>query len=111
MAPRVPVAPPEREFVLPPLMRRVEAAGWEAFDAFRPATYPGHISFFRSSVQRASMGNPLPAWRRVATGGVTVETVPGSHGNIVAEPNVRVLAKLVSAQLAASASGQRSRHT
>ncbi|MEA2450849.1 MAG: acetoacetyl-CoA synthetase, partial [Thermoleophilaceae bacterium] len=98
--PRAPLAAPERESTLPPLMRRLENAGWEAFDAYCPAPYPGRATFFRVEFPREDMGDPLPVWRRVMEGGLTVEAVPGSHADVVAEPNVKVLAERISADLA-----------
>jgi acetoacetyl-CoA synthetase len=92
-------------------MRRLENAGWAAFDAYRPEPYPGTATFFRVEHPREDQGDPLPVWRRMVRGGLTVENVPGSHADVVAEPNVRVLAEKVSAHLPSSASGQRSRHS
>jgi acetoacetyl-CoA synthetase len=111
VVPRAPIALPERESTLPPLMRRLENAGWEAFDAYRPSPYPGAATFFRTESPREDRGDPMPVWGRVVDGGLTVENVPGSHADVVAEPNVRALAERVSAHLAASASGHRSRHS
>jgi acetoacetyl-CoA synthetase len=111
LAPRAPVEMPQRESTLPPLMRRLENAGWAAFDAYRPAPYPGAATFFRVDRPREDMGDPLPVWRRVVEGGLTVVAVPGSHADVVAEPNVRSLADRLSAHLPRSASGQRSRHS
>ncbi|MEA2442385.1 MAG: acetoacetyl-CoA synthetase [Thermoleophilaceae bacterium] len=106
-----PPPPPLVASTLPPLMRRLEQAGWEAFRAFRPSPYPGSATFFRADTRSGRMGNPLPVWRRVVEGGLTVETVPGIHRDVVAEPNVGALAERTSPHLTASASGQRSRHS
>jgi acetoacetyl-CoA synthetase len=111
IAPRAPITAPERESTLPPLMRRLENAGWAACDAYRPAPYSGCATFFRTEDPRMEMGDPVPTWRRVVEGGLTVETVPGTHADVVSEANVRHLAERVSAHLAASASGHRSRHS
>ncbi|HEY0632080.1 MAG TPA: non-ribosomal peptide synthetase [Thermoleophilaceae bacterium] len=111
LAPRAPLEIPQRESTLPPLMRRLEDAGWAAFDAYRPEPYAGAATFFRVEQPREDMGDPLPVWRRVVRGGLTVVNTPGSHADVVAEPNVRVLAERVSDHLPRSASGQRSRHS
>jgi acetoacetyl-CoA synthetase len=111
LLPRVPLEVPERESTLPPLVRRLENAGWAAFAAYRPGPYPGRASFFRVEQPREDQGDPLPIWRRVVEGGLTVDVLPGSHADVVAEPNVRILAERVSAHLPSSASGQRSRHS
>jgi acetoacetyl-CoA synthetase len=99
VARRPPVDAPVRESTLPPLVRRLENAGWAAFRAYRPAPYAGAATFFQVEVRRADMGDPLPRWRRLVQGGLTVEYVPGGHADVVAEPNVRVLAERVSAHL------------
>jgi acetoacetyl-CoA synthetase len=111
VAPGAPVRMPARESSWPPLMRRLEDAGWAAFDAYEPGPYPGSATFFQVERRREDMGDPLPVWRRVVSAGLTVERVPGSHADVVAEPNVRYLAERVSAHLARSASGHRSRHS
>jgi acetoacetyl-CoA synthetase len=111
IAPRLPLEMPERESSLPPLVRRLENAGWAAFDEYRPSPYPGAATFFLVERPREDQGDPLPIWKRMVQGGLTVDTLPGSHADVVAEPNVRVLAERVSAHLPRSASGQRSRHS
>jgi acetoacetyl-CoA synthetase len=103
LVPRAPLAMPERESTLPPMMRRLENAGWEAFDTYCPSPYPGPVTFFRVEGRREGMGDPLPVWRRRVRGGLTVEPVPGSHADVVAEPNVRILAERVSAHLGRTA--------
>jgi thioesterase domain-containing protein len=85
------------------MMRRLENAGWEAFDTYCPSPYPGPVTFFRVETRREGMGDPLPAWRRTVRGGLTVEPVPGSHADVVAEPNVRILAERLSARLGRTA--------
>lgn len=100
VAPRAPIEVPEPESDLPPLLRRLEKAGWAAFGSYRPRPYPGAATFFRVEQPREDMGDPLPVWRRMVEGGLTVESVPGSHADVVAEPNVRFLAQRLSARLA-----------
>jgi acetoacetyl-CoA synthetase len=111
LAPGAPIEQPARESTLPPLMRRLENAGWDAFEAYRPSPYAGAATFFQVEHRREDMGDALPVWSRVMGGGLTIESVPGSHADVVAEPNVRYLAERVSAHLATAASGQRSRHS
>jgi acetoacetyl-CoA synthetase len=99
VAPQAPLAAPQRESQMPPLMRRLEDAGWEAFNSYCPSRYSGAATFFQVEHRREDMGDPLPRWRRLVEGGLTIERVPGSHANVVAEPNVRVLAERMSAHL------------
>jgi acetoacetyl-CoA synthetase len=110
LAGRTPPPRPHSISPLPPLLRRLEKAGWEAFAAYCPSPYPGSATFFRADI-RGRMGDPVPVWRRVIEGGLSVETVPGDHTRMAAEPNVRFLAERASAQLNALASGHRSRHS
>jgi acetoacetyl-CoA synthetase len=87
------------DWQVPPRMQRLEAAGWEAYKAYCPGPYGGSATLFRAEVTRDHMGDPLPLWRRVVRGGLTVEPVTGRHADVVAEPHVRVLAERVSASL------------
>ncbi|HID75578.1 MAG TPA: non-ribosomal peptide synthetase, partial [Planctomycetaceae bacterium] len=69
-------------------------AMWE----YRPRPYPGKITLFRSQQQPASVEiarDPYLGWGAWAQGGVEVHPIPGRHTEMVKEPNVRVLARLL----------------
>jgi amino acid adenylation domain-containing protein/FkbH-like protein len=62
--------------------------------------YAGHVTLFRTK------GHPLFSsfardlcWGALASGGVTVKLIPGSHENIFMEPNVKSLALALNAAL------------
>ena len=59
-----------------------------------PAPYPGRIHLFATSpsMERAG-GDPTLGWGGLALAGVEAIEVPGWHGTVLREPNVRVVAK------------------
>jgi non-ribosomal peptide synthetase component F/thioesterase domain-containing protein len=79
-----------------PLAQRlttVEEVNSTAAANYTPKPYNGRITLFRA------MDNFAPdqldsdaGWRSLATGGLEVHEIPGSHDEIIAEPNVRTLA-------------------
>lgn len=75
----------------------------EAAYAFRPRPYPGAMSFFRPTVvvsRLPGFTEPLPIWRRVARGGVSLERVPGVHDEMVSEIHAGIVASLIDSHLA-----------
>jgi amino acid adenylation domain-containing protein len=59
-----------------------------------PKIYPGKLTLFRASNQPLGIyPDPTLGWDGLAAGGLEIHEVPGHHGSIVAEPNVRVLAE------------------
>jgi thioesterase domain-containing protein len=76
----------------------VYRANLKAVRSYRPQPGPGGAVLFRAAL---SEGNPpgAPAnlaglgWGRLLKGPLEVETVPGHHLNLLAEPNVRTLAE------------------
>jgi amino acid adenylation domain-containing protein len=62
---------------------------------FRPLPYTGKITLFASEEQPDTLDvtrDPLLGWGAWAAGGVEVHRIPGSHLDVIREPNVRVLA-------------------
>jgi thioesterase domain-containing protein len=81
----------------------VEITNLKAMLAYRPGSFSGELSFFRSqegtdfgdSKELFPWINELDhatAWTDVTGVPVTVYEVPGNHGTLMDEPNVRVLA-------------------
>ncbi|HYM74921.1 MAG TPA: SDR family NAD(P)-dependent oxidoreductase [Candidatus Dormibacteraeota bacterium] len=67
-----------------------------AMSLYRPTLYPGRLIIFRSvtrSVGAVPENDELLGWGGLAAGGIEVQDVPGSHGDMLNEPNVRVLAE------------------
>jgi thioesterase domain-containing protein len=67
---------------------------YRAFLNYVPTTYPGQVTLLRAqALPLWSRHDRGLGWRDLATGGVRVSTIPGSHhGNLLTEPYVRVLA-------------------
>jgi non-ribosomal peptide synthase protein (TIGR01720 family) len=78
---------------------------------YRPRVYPDRITLFRSSEvdpeseyyqavkDHPHLADPAMGWGPLSTEAVDVYRVPGDHGKMVVEPNVRVLAQHVRACL------------
>jgi len=61
---------------------------------FVPPTYRGAIAVFRVRRQPLTrIRDAQLAWGRLTTGGIEVKIVPGKHGTVLKEPNVRGLAE------------------
>lgn len=89
-------APPERlaEPTLPLLQQQARESR-RAQSAYRPQPYGGPVTFFRATGRNPWYCDPLPVWRRAAVAGLTVLQVPGGHLDLIREPNVAVLARLL----------------
>ncbi|MPW21329.1 acetoacetate--CoA ligase [Paraburkholderia sp. CNPSo 3157] len=86
---------------LPPALRRVRETMGHAMETYRPQPYhAGPIVYVRATVPQKERGDPLPLWRRVARGGLVIAEVSGTHGEILVEPNLRVVAALLDRGLA-----------
>jgi len=85
---------------LPPLLRRVESVNRRALARYRPGDYyGGSVSFFCAEVRGARTCDPLPVWRRVVKGGLSVTSIPGDHTDVIREPNLTLLADRFSEEL------------
>jgi thioesterase domain-containing protein len=80
----------------------VEKAGWGAFRAYRPGSYPGRAHVFICDERLPGFCDPLPVWSRVVCGGMSVELLAGHHDDALGEPNIELLADRLSALLAAA---------
>ena len=72
---------------------------------YRPKPYPGKVTLFASEEQPDTFDvtrDPLLGWGAWAAGGVEVHRIPGSHLDVIREPNVRVLAEELRKCLAVS---------
>src|SRR2546421_6257980 len=84
---------------LTPLARRVQQAGWQAFHEYRPGEYGGSATFLASTTRDPGLCNPLPVWRRVVRGGLTVESLQASHGEIMSDRLAPLVADHIGAHL------------
>jgi thioesterase domain-containing protein len=75
-------------------------------EAYTMTPYPGRVALIRvvdGPWQWSFMTNTL-GWEQVALGGVTLDTIEGSHMSIIREPHVQGLAAALQAHLDASGS-------
>ena len=87
------------EPALPPLIRRLEQANMQAFDAYVPPAYDGPATYFAPTDRTPGLCSPLPAWRRSVRGRLTVEPVPGNHRDMIREPQLAALARAIDRHL------------
>jgi amino acid adenylation domain-containing protein len=73
---------------------KVREANIQAFQSYRPQTYPGRITLFLASESpvRSSLDRRM-GWRELAVGGLEVCEVAGDHYNMISEPNAKGLAE------------------
>jgi thioesterase domain-containing protein len=76
-------------------LRGVTAANCHAWCAYVPKAYPGRVTLLlcRNRFLDGAGPDSTARWRALATGGLEVVEIPGSHIFIVTEPFVRGLAK------------------
>lgn len=94
-----PVAPNRANDVMSPLLLRVAQLNRAAFYQYRPRPYAGPLTIFRATERWPRFCDPLPVWRRQASGEVTVCEIPGGHTELVQELGVAALARRLGALL------------
>lgn len=96
----------QREADLPELLHKVRDANRDASRAYTPKPYAGSIVYFRASERPPGIQpDPQVGWGKIATQGMTVYEIPGSHTSIIKSP---LLAEHLKASLeAAQANHQR----
>jgi thioesterase domain-containing protein len=77
-----------------PAVRKVMENNLQLFLAYAPKPYPGPIMLFRARARPLlhSLDRDL-GWGKLAAGGVEIIDLPGSHDNLLREPNMRVVAE------------------
>jgi acetoacetyl-CoA synthetase len=87
---------------LSPARQRVFDAITAAIEAYRPPVYAaGPVLYLRAAQPMGGFFDPVPAWRRVARGGLEVVCLPGGHLDVVGR-NARIVATHLDARLACS---------
>jgi amino acid adenylation domain-containing protein len=71
---------------------RYAEAHWQALLAYQPQPYAGRVVLFRARKQPLLSLDPSLGWDRLAQEGVAVNVIPGTHENMLEEPNVHILA-------------------
>jgi amino acid adenylation domain-containing protein len=67
-------------------------AHWHALTEYHPAPYPGEIILFRAKKQGLSNFNHTLGWDALVEDRVQVSVIPGTHENMLQEPNVQIVA-------------------
>jgi acetoacetyl-CoA synthetase len=96
----VDIDPPGAALSLPPRLRQVERAGWEALRAYRPRPYDGDATLLVADVS-PRYPDQAEIWPRVVRGRVDVERFEGGHFDVVSEPHLEALAARLSELIAA----------
>jgi amino acid adenylation domain-containing protein len=81
--------------------KRYAEAHWKALLCYRPESYSGRVTLFRTRRPRLFSFEPEVSWSRLATGGVDLRIIPGTHELVLEEPYVRALAVELRKTLAA----------
>ncbi|HLJ96407.1 MAG TPA: amino acid adenylation domain-containing protein [Gemmataceae bacterium] len=75
-------------------------ANYRALKNYRAQVYPGKITLFRGRTQPLlARHRPDLGWGGIAAGGLAIQIIPGTHGSILKEPHVKVLADRLRAVL------------
>lgn len=81
----------------------LEALGIEhdrAFDSYRTHPYRGKVVLFRAAKQLPKLAaNRTLGWDAILSGNLTVSDIPGHQQNLLAQPNVTILAEKLAAAL------------
>ena len=73
--------------------REVMEAELQASWDYEPKTYQGQLTLFRvRSLPLLYPGDPEMGWGKLATGGVRIEILPGTHYSLLHQPSVQALA-------------------
>ena len=83
---------------LPALLKKIRAGCYAAARTYEPKPYDGPIVLFRASEKGLSSVNQESAWKDLAPQ-IEIYEVSGHHGNIVDEPQVRLLADEINSRL------------
>jgi thioesterase domain-containing protein len=90
---------------LPEQYERYLRARHEALRRYVPQAYPGRTVIIRSRTGRL-LAPPVTArddrWRHLVTGPLEVHIVPGSHHNLLAQPFLAHVARIVDSSLVAA---------
>ena len=74
------------------ILQNVKEANVLASAKYICKPYPGHVTIFRAMEESIDDFDPIPLWRQLAKGGVTVHATPGNHISLLSEPHVSTLA-------------------
>ncbi|HKR39420.1 MAG TPA: acetoacetate--CoA ligase [Paraburkholderia sp.] len=85
----------------PPALRQVRETLALAMTRYRPLPYnAGPVLYVRATTRLDEHGDPLLLWQRIARHDLVIVEVSGSHGDLVVEPNLQIVAALLDEALA-----------
>ena len=90
---------------IPKFLHRAKDVNWYAARRYQALLYPGRITLFRAITPLNYLDMPTDrelGWGPLAAEGVEVREIPGTHREIMREPNVGILGREVNASLAAA---------
>jgi hypothetical protein len=90
---------------IPKFLHRAKDVNWFAALRYEAQRYPGRITLFRATTPLSFIDMPTDrelGWGPLAKAGVEVHEIPGTHREIMREPNVSMVAREVSGCLAAT---------
>ncbi len=85
--------------------KRYAEIHWLALTQYRPQVFPGNVTLFRTHRPRLFDLDPEKLWGKLATGGIAVQIVSGTHEKILEEPHVKILANKLRENLGRPAFG------
>jgi amino acid adenylation domain-containing protein len=86
-------------FSIPRSLRNVEQFNWLAAHEFVPRLYDGAVTLFWASSDLRAKFDMIEGWKKLAPGGLAVHEIPGTHLDIIKEPHVAAVAKMLSESL------------
>ncbi|WP_246216958.1 acetoacetate--CoA ligase [Paraburkholderia panacisoli] len=85
--------PDSHNALMPPELRSVRETLRVAMTIYRPRPYrAGPIVYVRATGAQSDRGNQMALWRNVARAGLVIVEVSCDHFNLIAEPNVQIVA-------------------
>jgi thioesterase domain-containing protein/acyl carrier protein len=90
---------------LPRALQDIHELNSLAVRQYVPQVYDGHVTLFWASTDLRASVDFVEGWRALASGGIDVHEIPGTHLDIVKEPHVTELASKLSSCLDNSQSG------
>jgi thioesterase domain-containing protein len=77
----------------PPDFKRFAEIHFIALTQYRPQIFPGRVTLLRTNRPRLFDFNSEKLWGKIASGGVTVKIIPGTHEKVLEDPYVGVVAE------------------
>ncbi|HMH45801.1 MAG TPA: amino acid adenylation domain-containing protein [Pyrinomonadaceae bacterium] len=80
---------------LPPALRDVEEFNWLAAWKYRPKVYDGRVTLFWASRDLSAKFDLIEGWQTLARDGMELHEIPGTHLDMIKEPHVGELARML----------------